>query len=143
MNKQIHIHINDKDRIIIDIMDDERVSINIDQPPTKFIKENEENRQPTIQITGLRWRNEERFHLDWLDSTLNTNDKITIQFKGDSEKSASLVKDEKDIKAELVCSFCNKKSSEVKHLVKNDFYHCICDECVMTAQKIIDDKFGA
>ena len=141
MNKQFHVNINDKDTIIIDIMDDERVSINIDQPPTKFIKQNEENRHPTIQITGLRWRNEERFHLVWLNSTLNTNDKVTIQIKDSSKKLTFLVMDENYTRPELTCSFCNKKSSEVKHLVKSDFYHCICDECVRTAQKVIDDKF--
>ncbi len=141
MNKQIQININDKDTIIIDIMDDEKVSISIDQPPTKFTKENEENRQPTIQITGLRWRNGERFHLGWLESTLNSNDKVTIQFKDSSEKPTSLANNEKYIRPEMTCSFCNKKSSEVKYLVKNDFYHCICDECVRTAQKVIDDKF--
>jgi len=139
MTKQFHINVADRDNVVIDVKDDESFSIKIDQPPTKFFKDTEEVRKPYIQVDGLRWRNDDHFHLGWFESELNIDDKITIQILESNEDASQLTKEEKYFPPEKECSFCDKKSSEVKYLIEGNCYNYICEECVDKAQEIIND----
>ena len=140
MKKQFHIKYNDQEPVVIDVIDDESITISLDQPPTKFVEGKEKIPKTLFRIEGLRWRNDEHFHLGWLEKEITLNDTIKIQLKENDSKATPLIKEEKYIEPEKECSFCHKKSSEVKHLVEKDFMARICDECVKLCQQAIDER---
>ncbi|VAW49548.1 hypothetical protein MNBD_GAMMA03-923 [hydrothermal vent metagenome] len=138
MKKQFHIKINSEEPIVIDINNDESISFDVSHPPTQFDKKDGGGYKPFYKIDGLRWRNNEHFHLGWTDKELKLNDKITIQYIESNEKISSLTKEEKYIEPELTCSFCNKKVSEVQQIIDGGLIACICNECVLVCQSEID-----
>ena len=140
MKKQLHIKINDLEPVVIDVIEDESVNISLDQPPTKFQKEKDRIPKTLLKIDGLRWRDNEHYHLGWLEREVVLNDAITIQLKEDNRVPTPLAKEELYEKPEKECSFCHRKASEVKHLVEKDMFNRICDECVKSCQKAIDAR---
>ena len=137
MNKQFHILINDQDPIIIDVIDDKSFYIRISQPPMMFYEGSDSEPEANIKISGSRWTSG-HYQLEWLHQHLKTNDKITIQILESDQKPSPLIKDEKFEAPEESCSFCNKKKSEVKLLIKRNDIIYICNECVTACQEVIN-----
>lgn len=138
MKKQIQIAINKEDTIIIDLEGDESVTFQFDDPPSGLDACKEQ--VPSIQINGLRWRNDEHYHLSWLERNISLGDEVVITYGESSKEPSKLIKEEKYIKPEESCSFCNKIKSEVDLLIKGSFYHYICNECVSLCGEIIEKK---
>jgi hypothetical protein len=137
MKKQFHIHINDKEKFIIDFNENEAVSIHISNNPYS-----EKNKEPptVMHIYGNRWHDDEMDILEWKNTTLNKNDKITIQIQDSKKKPSKIDKDDLYISPEEECSFCHKKKSEVKHLIAAEFMSHICDACIKECAKLIEEK---
>ncbi|MDH5434912.1 MAG: ClpX C4-type zinc finger protein [Gammaproteobacteria bacterium] len=140
MKKQLHIKYNSQESVFIDVNDDESITISLDTPPAKLLKEKGKIPKTLFRVEGSRWRDDEYFYLNWLEKEVLLDDIIMIQFKEDDRKATPLTKVEKYIEPEKECTFCDKKASEVKHLVEKDFMARICDECVKLSQQVIDEK---
>jgi len=138
MQKQFHIKIKGKEELVIDLIEDEGVSIQVDNQPTKFDTKAPKN--TTIKVTGLRWRDSKHFHLGWLSSELKLGDELSIKLVESERKTSPLSKEEEYIESEAECSFCHKLKSQVECLVEKDFMARICNECVDVAVKAIEDR---
>ncbi len=105
--KKIQVVINDEKPITIDVKGDESVTVQFEDPPSGL--ENCKGQKPNIKIDGMRWRNEDFFQLSWLERNVSHRDRITIQYIDSEEQLTELTKEEKYIKPEEECSFCQKK----------------------------------
>lgn len=136
MKKQIHIEVTGAEEIVIDVNEHESVSVHIDNPPTKFQKE--QVLRPSVKVDGLRWKNEQHFHLGWLEKNLQFGDEVRIKLMESCQSASSIAKEEEYIAPEENCSFCGKTKSEVEVLVEKSFMARICNECVELAQGVIE-----
>ena len=139
MKKQIQFQFNDNKKVVIDIVDDESLSFDLYSPPIK-VKDKEFNDKMYYKIDGLRWRNDEHFHLEWEHKEFKINDTIKIELKESDLNRSKLSKEELYIRPEEMCSFCSKKLSEVEVLVEGSVYTFICNECINCCQEILDSE---
>lgn len=137
MKKQFHIKVSGEEKLVIDLVEDESVSVYVDNPPINYAKD--KTLLPTLRIEGLRWRNNQHFHLGWLKKKLNSDDEINIKLMQSDEPSSPITKEQEYIAPEKSCSFCHKKKSEVEVLIEKDFMACICNECTELALKAIEN----
>ena len=141
MKKQFHIKVSGEEKLVIDLVEDESVSVYVDNSPTYFKKN--KTLLPALRIEGLRWRNDQHFHLGWLERNLNSEDEIKIKLTESEEPPSPLTKEQKYVAPEKDCSFCHKKKSEVDVLVEKNFMARICNECTELAVKAIEDYRNA
>ncbi len=141
MKKQFHIKVTGEEKLVIDLAGDESVGVYVDNPPTDY--EKDKLLLPTLRIEGLRWRDEQHFHLGWLEKNINSEDEISIKLTEANEDSSPLTKEEVYIAPEKDCSFCHKKKSEVEVLVEKNYMVSICNECTELAVKAIEDYRNA
>ena len=137
-SKQIKVSINDGQPIVIDIVPDESISVYFESPPTMVWKGKRINKRPRLQVNGLRWRDGDHYHMDWLEKSLKVNDKITIEISKTSDEITKPKKDEMYIEPEETCMFCNKKKSEVECLVVKDYMARICNNCIDLAAGAVE-----
>ena len=140
MKKQFQVSVNAGKAIVIDIHDDESISMSVHYPPTKFSEGGKDLYKPHYKIDGLRWRDGEHYHLGWLEDELKIGDSITITLKESDEEATPLNKEEKYVAPEMKCSFCDRPANKVKHLVDAGLMARICDECVKLCQEAIDER---
>ena len=141
MKKQFHIKITGKEELIIDLNDNESVTIKVDNPPIKF--QEKEPLLSRVQVDGLRWTDKQHFHLGWIEQNIEIDDEIRIKLTQSNKSASPLTKDEEYIAPEEECNFCHKKKSEVEHLVEKDYMARICNECVELALNAIEDHRNA
>ena len=141
MKKQFHIKVTGTEELVIDLNDNESVSVHIDNPPIKFQKE--DLPLPTIRVDGLRWKDEQHFHLGWMEKNIEIGDEVRIKIVESNKQATLLNKEEEYISPEEKCSFCRKKKSEVEILIEKDFMARICNECVDLAQTAMDEHRNA
>lgn len=141
MKKQFHIKVTGEEKLVIDLAGDESVSVYVDNPPT----DNEKDKPllPTLRVEGLRWREDQHFHLGWLEKNINSEDEINIKLTESDEASSPLTMEEEYIAPEKDCSFCHKKKSEVEVLVEKNFMARICNECTELVVKSIEEYRNA
>jgi len=141
VRKQVIVTAEKVEPIVIDVMGDESVSIRVDLPPRNVPGSGKAS--PMLRVDGLRWRNEEHFHLGWLEKKLSFSEEVNIKLTFSVKEPSELQKEEKYVAPEEDCSFCHKKKSEVEILVESDFMARICNECVELSQNVIDEHSNA
>lgn len=137
MKRQFFVEMTGRAPLSIELNDNESVTIYVESPPSKFYEG--EAPGPSYRVEGLRWTDTEHFHFGWGSQPLKLNDKISVQLVESRGAASPPVSEEKYVEPEKECSFCGKKSSEVKHLVDGGLLARICDECVRVCQKTIDE----
>ena len=136
MKKQLQFQINNDKKIVVDLKINESISFVLNSvPPNVKDKELEDNL--FYKIDGLRWRNDEYFHLEWEHREFKINDAIKIEFIESDLNASKLSKEELFIQPEEECSFCSKKLSEVEVLVEGSVYTFICNECINCCQELL------
>ena len=138
VRKQVIVSAENVEPIVIDVMGDESISIQVDLPP-KNVPGSSGKASPMLRVNGLRWRNEEHFHLGWLEEELSFSEEVNIKLTFSTKQPSELQKEEKYVAPEEDCSFCHKKKSEVEILIEKDFMARICNECVELSQKVIEE----
>jgi hypothetical protein len=93
-----------------------------------------------FKVDGLRWRDDEHYHLAWLESALDIGDSVMVRIADSNENASKLIKEELYVEPEKDCVFCRKKSSEVEVLIEKDMFARICNECVATCQEVLDKR---
>ena len=137
MGRQFHINMTGRDAVIIDLIENESVSVRIDNPPRAFGCID----APTnFDISGLRWTDTEHFHLGRHTGEMQINDSFTVKLIEDNQAPTPLERDEKYIAPKMHCDFCRKKQSEVRYLVDWSLMVTICDECVEACQDLIEKR---
>jgi len=137
MRKQIHIRASGKESIVIDVLDDESISVDIDTHPNHFLPE---PAPPTFAVTGLRWRDGKHYHLGWITQPLNLGESVHIEYSSADAAPTPLVQEKEYIAPENTCSFCGKPASEVEYLVEHSLLARICNACVEICQTEIDKR---
>jgi ClpX C4-type zinc finger protein len=137
MKNQFHINVLGKEELIIDLNENELVSINISNNPyaTK-----QDNPVKSMCITGNRWHEDEMDILEWKAIELSSGDKISIEINESDIKPSTIYRDDLYVRPEEECSFCMKKESEVKHLIASKIHSNICNECISTCMDLINEK---
>jgi len=138
VRKQVIVSAENIEPIVIDVKGDESVSIQVDLPPKNVPGGGKAS--PMLHVNGLRWRDEEHFHLGWLEKKLSFSEEVNIKLTFSVKEPSILQKEEKYVAPEEECSFCYKKKSEVEILVEKDFMARICNECVELSQNIIEER---
>ena len=138
MKKQFHIKLNNKEKYIVDINDNEAIDIHVASNP---YLDKEREASPTIMhVNGHRWHDNEMDILEWNKTILKNGDKISIELQESDNKPSNIDNDELYIPPEEECSFCHKKKSEVKHLIAAEFFSLICDACVKECVQLLEEK---
>lgn len=137
MKKQFQITINDSEKYVIDLKENELVSIGISSNTVP----NRPDKDPeaSLTINGNRWHNKEMDLLEWNRETLNTGDEIKIKYIYSDREPTEIHSDELYVKPEEQCSFCYKKKSEVNVLIAAKYYSHICNECVQECVKLVEE----
>ena len=141
MKKQIKITIDNKAPIVIDEVGDECWSVIFNTSAQDLIKtepKHAEPKPPTLKVDGLRWRRGEHYHLGWEQFEVGESSKITIECGKSNFPVTCLEKEEMYIQPEEECSFCFRKKSEVKHLIKGGFFSYICDTCIDLCSNLVE-----
>jgi hypothetical protein len=136
MGRQFHIKAPGCDPIIIDLKDNESVTVRISDGPRAFDRP---DLPTTFIIDGHRWTDTEFFLLDWSKGEMRLNDSFTVELVEGSSAATPLQKEELYIVPEMHCRFCRKKQSEVRYLIDWSPMASICDKCVETCQQLVDD----
>ena len=138
MGRQLHLDHPNGESLVVDLVDDESVSVRVDCGPEALWK----NEMPLMRLTvdGLRWRNEEHHHLGWLEKALSVGDTITVRLTDTDEQPSALSKEELFVMPEKDCAFCGKKASKVDVLFEKDVMARICNECVASCQQELDER---
>lgn len=139
MNNQLHFKINDDEKIIIDIKENESINFVLNSVPPN-VKDKKLGDYLFYKIDGSRWNNDDYFNLEWEHKEFKINDTIKIELKNGDLNTSELSKEELYIQPEETCSFCCKKLSEVEVLVEGSVYTFICNECINCCQEILDSN---
>ena len=137
MKKQFQIFINENEKYIIDLNENEHVSIGV--LSNSVLHKSDESPEAFINIDGNRWRDGEMDLLAWKKEVLNTGDEIKIKYKYSEQAPTEIHSDELYVKPEEECSFCFKKKSEVKVLIAAKHFCHICNECVQECMKLVNE----
>ncbi len=138
MGRQLHVGRSGSDNLIIDLIEDESVSVQVDCGPEAMWKGDVPLMR--LKVDGLRWRDDEHFHLGWLECALDVGDSVTVRILDGNEKTSSPTKEERYVAPEKDCVFCRKKASEVEVLIEKDMFARICNECVATCQEVLEQR---
>ena len=138
MGRQLHLDRSDCEKLVIDLVDDESVSVQIDCGPKAMWKGDLPLMR--LKVDGLRWRDDEHHHRGWIESALDIGDSVVVTIADSNENVSKLTKEELYVEPEKDCVFCRKKSSEVEVLIEKDMFARICKECVATCQEILDQR---
>ena len=139
MGRQLHLERSSFEKLVIDLVDDESVTVQIHCGPKAMWKGDD---QPlmSLKVDGLRWRDDEHHHLGWHESALDTGDSVVLKIADSNENASELTKEELYVQPEKDCVFCRKKSSEVEVLIEKDMLARICNECVAVCQEVLDQQ---
>ena len=137
MKKQFKISLNKDKEVLLDLNKNEVVSIQFDNNPFA-----EEKNMPTrtIRISGNRWVDEEFYSLEWAELPVNFGDTFSVSLIESEAQGTMPSKEERYVKPEEECSFCQKKKSEVKLLIAAKFMSHICNECVLTCMELLEKE---
>ena len=120
MGRQLHLDHPNGESLIIDLVDDESVSVQIHCGPEALWKS--EMPLMRLKVDGLRWRDEEHHHLGWLDKALSVGDTITVRPTDSDEQPSALSNEELFVEPEKDCVFCRKKATEVDVLIEKNVF---------------------
>jgi len=143
MRKQLHVTVSGQLTTVIDLHDDEGITVRIDHHPFRVEKQN--GPLSIVTIDGGRWRDGKHHNLEWDSQALDPLSSVTLAFvEGDAEATPP-TKEELYVRPEKECSFCHKKASSVFTLIEeNDLsWSRICDECVDACYDLVKARRGA
>jgi hypothetical protein len=137
VKKQLTIHGPSGKSIVIDLVDDESVQVHLEIHPNKFMPTPAE---PTLEVSGLRWRDGKHYHLGWGESRLTTGQSVRIEYSLGELAPTPLVKEDEYISPEKDCMFCQKTESQVEILFTAGSLARICDQCVQECQDVMSER---
>ena len=136
MPKQLHLRLNSDQPTVIDVQDDEMVQIHLDTHPKSRAGE---LREPTLSVSGLRWRDGRHFHLGWSQQSIPLGTTLRLDYVSDDKPASALSKDVEYIAPDPTCGFCDKSAADIGLLIKRRHIHYICDSCVDECKVLVDE----
>jgi ClpX C4-type zinc finger protein len=129
LRRQFQIEMSGAEPLVIDLVENEAITIDIQNNATKFLKASD---QATVfRASGHRWSGSDYFILSWGGRALKIGDSVLIRILEGTLKATPPKEEEKYIEPERDCSFCQRKASEVKELLEANLFTRICNECVV------------
>ena len=136
MPKQLHLRLNSDQPTIIDVQDDEAVWVHFDTHP----KDRAGGlRDPTLIVSGLRWRAGRHFHLGWSQQSIPLGSTLRLDYLIDDKPASSLSKDVEYIAPDPTCRFCDRAAADIRLLIKRSHINFICDACVDECKVLVDE----
>jgi len=136
MAKQLHIHHDSHEPTVIDVHDDEAVQAHLD---THYAAQTVEPREPTLTVSGLRWRDGRHFHLGWSQHSLPLGSTLRLEYVSSDRPASPLSKEVEYVAPAPTCRFCDRAASEIGLLIKRRHIHYICDACVDEFKTLVDE----
>jgi hypothetical protein len=134
--KQLHLTLNGDPPTIIDVHEDEAVQVHLDTHPTD---RSGGLRDPTLNVSGLRWRGGRHFHLGWSQQSIALGSSLRLDYRIADEPASGLSKDIEYIAPEPTCRFCDRAMADIGLLIKRRHIYFICDACVDECKVLVDE----
>jgi hypothetical protein len=134
--KQLHFRLNSGEPTVIDVLEDEMVEVHFNTHPQIRTSEPHE---PTLRMSGLRWRDGRHFHLGWLEQSIPLGSSFRLDYLSAEKTPSALSKDVEYIAPDPTCGFCSRTASEIGLLIKRRHIHYICDSCVDECKQLVDE----
>jgi hypothetical protein len=132
--RQLHVSLSRRRKLVLDVQDNESLTLSLHTAPHlpnhPTSKKGQKRRPPYFTIDGYRWLGKDFYILKWGSTVMRTGDKMSAELvAGQSRATKPRVRKHKH--PLKTCSFCNRKVTEVKHLVEAEYLFArICDDCV-------------
>jgi hypothetical protein len=133
--KQLHLRLNSDLPTIIDVQDDEAVQVHLETHP----KDRDGERDPTLSVSGLRWRGGRHFHLTWSQQSIPLGSTLRLDYLVDDKPASGLSKDVEYIAPAPTCRFCDRAAADIGLLIKRRHIYFICDACVDECKVLVDE----
>ena len=136
--KQFRIEQTGREPIFIDPVDDEQLNISVCDPLVALGVGKHDS--PYVQVSGLRWREDKHYQLEWGTFRLRVDDRVTIVYEHGAREPTPPQSTDEYLMPEPQCAFCYKRASEVEFLVERNVIARICSECVETCRQEIEGR---
>ena len=136
MKKQLHITYAPGEKLVIDLVDNEAVTVSLHHNP--YLKKRSLP-ETYLEVSGNRWVSDGMDTIQWLQRPV-LNEQVLVEVKESAEAVSAPESDKRFVEPEPECSFCQKRASEVKVLIAAKLFAHICNECVATCQSVIAER---